>query len=111
MMNPISPGESWLKDLIFCIFHVGIIEEAVKQIPVMSLVLLLGERINNPLDLVIYGGISALVFASMENSLYFSDIWIKDYFPPLHLVNRFTHGFYNALLLSLGQSAVYKLSP
>jgi len=30
MMNPISPGESWLKDLIFCIFHVGIIEEAVK---------------------------------------------------------------------------------
>jgi RsiW-degrading membrane proteinase PrsW (M82 family) len=72
MINPIDMGESLAHDFIFFIFHVGIIEEAVKFIPVVIIVLLLGERINDPLDLLLLGGLSALGFATLENSLYFS---------------------------------------
>jgi RsiW-degrading membrane proteinase PrsW (M82 family) len=72
LVNPISPEESMLNDFIFFVFHVGFIEEIVKFLPVIFIVLALGERINDPIDLVMYGGLSALGFATLENSLYFS---------------------------------------
>jgi hypothetical protein len=61
-----------INDFIFFIFHVGVIEEIAKFLPVLIIMLILKERVNDPLDLVVYGGLSALGFATLENSLYFS---------------------------------------
>jgi RsiW-degrading membrane proteinase PrsW (M82 family) len=76
-ISPISPGESMVNDFIYFIFHVGIIEESVKFLPVVCIILILGERVSDPIDLVMYGGLSALGFATLENSLYFSVLGVR----------------------------------
>ena len=56
------------KDLLYYVLVVGLIEEALKIIPVL-LVMWLTRAIDEPLDYIIYGSISALGFAFMENLL------------------------------------------
>lgn len=59
-----------VNDLLYCIFAIGLIEEAVKILPVI--ILLRATRlINEPIDFLVYAAISALGFAFMENMLYF----------------------------------------
>jgi len=77
MVNPIIPGESTRENFIFFFLHVGFIEEIVKFLPVVIIIVFTRERINEPLDLVILGGFSALGFATLENSLYFSAVGIN----------------------------------
>ena len=77
LINPISPDESMLNDLIYFIFHVGIIEESVKFLPVVCIILITRERVSDPTDLVMYGGLTALGFATLENSLYFSVLGVR----------------------------------
>ncbi len=57
-------------DLVFCIFGIGLIEEAVKIVPVL-IMLKWSKAINESVDFVIYASVSALGFAFMENLLYF----------------------------------------
>jgi RsiW-degrading membrane proteinase PrsW (M82 family) len=59
---------TYLNDLAYYVFVVGLIEEALKVVPVL-LVMRLTDSIDKPLDYIIYGSISALGFAFMENLL------------------------------------------
>ncbi len=59
-------------DLLFCIFGIGLMEEAVKIMPFL-LFLRFSKAINESIDYPIYASIAALGFASAENLLYFND--------------------------------------
>ncbi len=60
-----------LNDLLYCIIGIGVIEELVKILPVI-LILKYTRAINEPVDYLIYGSVSALGFAFAENLLYFN---------------------------------------
>ena len=61
---------TFANDLLFYIFAVGLIEETLKVLPVL-LVMRFTRAINESVDYVIYGSLSALGFAFMENLLPF----------------------------------------
>jgi protease PrsW len=62
------PNGTYLNDLFYYVLAVGVIEEALKVIPVL-LVMRLTPAIEKPVDYIIYGSMSALGFAFMENLL------------------------------------------
>ncbi len=59
-------------DLAFAIFHVGMLEELIKLVPVI-LFALVSRQFSEPLDWMIYGSLSALAFSTLENINYFAD--------------------------------------
>jgi RsiW-degrading membrane proteinase PrsW (M82 family) len=59
-------------DFIYSIVGIGMIEEAVKIIPLFVL-LALTSQVNEPIDYIIYASVSALGFAFVENLLYFNE--------------------------------------
>ncbi|MBI9055423.1 MAG: PrsW family intramembrane metalloprotease [Bacteroidales bacterium] len=61
-----------LNDLLYCILGIGVIEELVKILPVI-LILRFTRAINEPVDYLVYGSVSALGFAFAENLLYFNN--------------------------------------
>jgi protease PrsW len=61
-------NSTYLNDLVYYVLVVGLIEEALKVVPVL-LVMRLTDSIDKPVDYIIYGSISALGFAFMENLL------------------------------------------
>lgn len=63
-------GKVW-NDLLYCIIGIGVIEEFVKILPVI-LILKYSKAINEPVDYLVYGSVSALGFAFAENLLYFN---------------------------------------
>lgn len=65
-----------LNDLLYCIVGIGVIEEFVKIIPVI-LILRYTHAINEPIDYVVYGSVSALGFAFAENLLYFNSYGVQ----------------------------------
>lgn len=58
-----------ISDFIYCVVGIGLVEEVVKILPVLIL-LRFSRNINEPFDYIMYGGISALGFAFVENILY-----------------------------------------
>ena len=62
------PNGTYLNDLFYYVLAVGLIEETLKIIPVI-LVIRLTPAIERPVDYIIYGSMSALGFAFMENLL------------------------------------------
>lgn len=70
-LNAVKLNGQWLNDLIYSVLHIGVVEEAAKFLPVV-LVVLFSRQVNEPVDLVIYGSLSALGFATLENVLYFT---------------------------------------
>jgi RsiW-degrading membrane proteinase PrsW (M82 family) len=73
---PLSLSGHWLVDLVYSIVHIGLVEEVAKFLPVL-LVVWFSRQVNEPVDLMIYGSLSALGFATMENALYFSDYGVE----------------------------------
>lgn len=61
---------NWLNDLFYCVFAIGMIEEALKFLPLV-LMLRFTRQVNESIDPIIYAGISAIGFACAENVLYF----------------------------------------
>jgi hypothetical protein len=53
------------------ILHIGVVEEVAKILPVLAVVLFT-RRAREPFDLVVFGSLSALGFATIENALYFT---------------------------------------
>jgi len=69
---PFLSGNAGLwQGLVRSLLRVGLVEETVKFIPVL-VVVLLSRRVDEPFDLIAYGSFSALGFATLENALYFS---------------------------------------
>ncbi len=74
LLQAIRPSDydgTLLNDLVYSIAYTGLVEETVKFIPVW-LITLFSRQVDEPIDLVIYGSLSALGFATLENSLYFT---------------------------------------
>jgi RsiW-degrading membrane proteinase PrsW (M82 family) len=63
-------GGSILRELSYCVLGIGLIEETVKIVPAL-LLYRFNKQVNEPLDLLIYGSLTALGFALMENIQYF----------------------------------------
>lgn len=61
-------GEFW-NDWWYCVIRIGALEELVKIIPFL-LVLLFTRQVNDPFDYILYGSLSALGFAFIENVQY-----------------------------------------
>lgn len=59
-------------DFLYCVFGIGFVEEAVKIVPLTLVLILLGKNAR-PLDYVLYGSLSALGFAFVENIFYIND--------------------------------------
>ena len=57
----------------FSFLGIGVVEEAVKILPVI-VVILATDEIDEPIDLIYYACLSALGFAFIENLIYFRDI-------------------------------------
>lgn len=70
-LYPLGLGETWLNDLVYSVIYIGVVEEVAKFIMVIAVIVLFRQA-NEPLDLMIYGGLVALGFASLENALYFT---------------------------------------
>lgn len=64
---------NFLNDLAYCVLRIGMLEEFAKLIPFVIVYFLIGERINEPLDYLVYISIAALGFSAMENILYFNN--------------------------------------
>jgi RsiW-degrading membrane proteinase PrsW (M82 family) len=71
LVSPFAPGDDKGSELLYYLLHVGLLEESLKFAPVVAIVLLF-RQVDEPLDIVIYGSLTALGFATVENLLYFS---------------------------------------
>lgn len=60
-----------LNDFLYCVFRIGMIEEAAKLIPFIIFYFAFRSRINEPIDYLVYISVSALGFSAIENILYF----------------------------------------
>lgn len=58
--------------LAYCVFGIGAVEEIVKAIPVLLLVMVYGKRLGS-YELIVYACASALGFAFVENIMYFDE--------------------------------------
>ncbi|MBL4755697.1 MAG: PrsW family intramembrane metalloprotease [Flavobacteriales bacterium] len=61
-------GEFW-NDWWYSVIGIGLIEEIVKIMPFLF-ILKLTKQVNEPFDYILYGSVSALGFAFIENVLY-----------------------------------------
>jgi len=84
-----------LNDLLYCIMGIGVIEELVKILPVI-LILKLTNAINEPVDYLVYGSVSALGFAFSENLMYFNS-----YGPQIIMGRALTAVIFHMFLTSL----------
>ncbi|MBC7865622.1 MAG: PrsW family intramembrane metalloprotease [Bacteroidia bacterium] len=64
-------GEA-MNDLAYNIIGVGLLEELIKIIPFLIL-LRFTKAINEPIDYIIFGALSAMSFAFIENIIYFDE--------------------------------------
>jgi len=63
-------NDSALTSLMYCIFVIGGIEEFGKMLPIIFVLYKYKNAINEPYDFILYGSVSALGFAFMENIMY-----------------------------------------
>lgn len=68
---PLQLGVDWVGDLVYNIVFIGVLEEVAKFAMILVVVLLF-RQVNEPIDLMIYGSMVALGFATIENALYFT---------------------------------------
>lgn len=71
-------GEFW-NDWWYCVIRIGLLEEVVKIIPFL-LILIFTKQINEPFDYLLYGALSALAFAFLENIQYLSNTQLNAVF-------------------------------
>lgn len=67
----LQTSDSTLQSLFYSIVIVGLPEELLKFIPVL-LIIKLTRQVNEPVDLIIYGSLTALGFATFENIMLIS---------------------------------------
>jgi RsiW-degrading membrane proteinase PrsW (M82 family) len=60
------------------ILSTGLIEEFIKFLPVVLLMIIRRGSVNSPFQVLFYGTVSALIFAFMENILYFNNYYDID---------------------------------
>ncbi len=71
-----SINGEWKNDFLYATIGIGAVEEAVKIIPFL-IILLLNKNIKEPLDYIFYACVTALGFAFVVNIIYFDDAGIR----------------------------------
>ena len=71
LFNPFILSSTARGTLFYNIVFVGLVEELIKFIPVLFIILFT-RQVNEPVDLLIYGSITALGFATLENIMMIS---------------------------------------
>jgi RsiW-degrading membrane proteinase PrsW (M82 family) len=105
-----SENGEWANDLLFAIFGVGLNEEVSKLLGVIVVFTLLKKHINEPIDVMIYAGVTALGFTMIENYNYFFNhgiriITSRTFYSALeHIINTsiIVYGFYRHRLFNKG---------
>jgi len=67
----ITTNGTFFNDFFYCVFGIGAVEELAKLIPFLLFYRYFKKEVNEPLDFLFYGSVSALGFAAFENVLYF----------------------------------------
>jgi RsiW-degrading membrane proteinase PrsW (M82 family) len=101
---------NFTNDLIYSIIGVGVNEELSKIIGVAIVLTIFKKRINEPIDILIYAGVTAIGFSMVENFKYFSLYGIKIITPRTfyssleHIINTtlIVYGFYRFKLFKKG---------
>jgi RsiW-degrading membrane proteinase PrsW (M82 family) len=57
--------------LVYSVFGIGLVEESVKILPLILLLIVSPQIIDEPYDYILYAALSALGFSFMENLIYF----------------------------------------
>lgn len=105
----VENGE-FFHDLLYAILGIGVNEEFSKLLGVAVVFNILKKQINEPIDFLIYGGITALGFSMVENYYYFNNHGIKiitsrTFYSALeHIINTsiIVYGFYRKRLFQKG---------
>jgi RsiW-degrading membrane proteinase PrsW (M82 family) len=106
--------EEFFNDLLFAIFGVGLNEELCKLAGVFIVFKLLKRQLNEPIDYLIYAGVTALGFALVENYYYFARhgiriITSRTFYSALeHIINTsiIVYGFYRTSIFKKGNPVV-----
>jgi RsiW-degrading membrane proteinase PrsW (M82 family) len=99
---------------IYSIFGVGLNEESCKLVGVLAVFALLRKNINEPIDVLVYAGVTALGFSLVENFNYFYNhgvriITSRSFYSALeHIINTtiIAYGFYRKRLFGRGRQIV-----
>ncbi len=104
----------FINDLLYAVFAIGLNEEFSKIIGVIIVLTIFRKKIDEPIDVLIYAGITAIGFAMIENFKYFSLYGIKIITPRTfysaleHIINTtiIVYGFYRQRLFNKGNHLV-----
>jgi RsiW-degrading membrane proteinase PrsW (M82 family) len=72
----VENGRFW-NDLLYAVFGIGLNEELSKMIGVVLALALFRKKINEPIDVLVYAGVTALGFSLVENYYYFNNYGIR----------------------------------
>jgi RsiW-degrading membrane proteinase PrsW (M82 family) len=64
---------NFFNDFLYCVFGIGAVEELAKLIPFLVFYQFFKKEVNEPIDFLFYGSVSALGFAAVENVMYFNN--------------------------------------
>lgn len=77
LLSPeISLNGNPLNDFFYSVIVIGLVEEVVKFLPLLIILLFFKKLLNEPLDYLVYAAVSALGFAFHENIIYIFDYGI-----------------------------------
>ncbi len=91
-----SLKDEFINDFLYCVIGIGGIEELVKIIPLL-LVMMFSKKLKEPIDYVVFASISALGFAFVENLIYFDEGGLKT-IQGRSLSSTVTHLFNSSLI-------------
>jgi RsiW-degrading membrane proteinase PrsW (M82 family) len=105
-----SENGKFIHDMLYAFFGIGVNEELSKILGVIIVFTVLKKHINEPIDVLIYAGVTALGFSMVENFNYFSNhgvriITSRTFYSALeHIINTsiIVYGFYRAKLFHKG---------
>jgi RsiW-degrading membrane proteinase PrsW (M82 family) len=106
-----TESPDYFSNLLYAIFGIGFNEELSKIIGVVITFTLFRKQINEPIDVMIYAGVTALGFSMVENYYYFNNhgvriITSRTFYSALeHIINTsiIVYGFYRFKLFKKGK--------
>jgi RsiW-degrading membrane proteinase PrsW (M82 family) len=109
-----SENGRFFNDFLYSIFGIGLNEEFSKIVGVIFVFTFLKKQINEPIDILIYAGVTALGFSMVENYHYFNNhglriITSRTFYSALeHIINTsiIVYGFYRYTLFKRGSPIV-----
>lgn len=102
---------NFYNDLFYTIFAIGVNEELSKIVGVIIVFKILKKHIIEPIDYLVYAGVTALGFSVVENYKYFNNYGIQIissrafYSALVHIINTsiIVYGFYRLQLFNKGK--------